>query len=96
MDEDGVLLNSYILLMVRKGGLEPPCQRRWFLRPVRLPIPPPSHFQTNNTTIIKEQFDNPLVDNSHQRYSQDRWSIPRKKTAFLLISLIRDISNLQP
>ncbi|GEM_PF-2524808 len=26
--------------MVREGGVEPPYQRRWFLRPVRLPIPP--------------------------------------------------------
>ena len=29
--------------MVREGGVEPPHQRYWYLKPARLPIPPPSH-----------------------------------------------------
>ncbi len=34
---------AFLLNMVREGGVEPPHQRYWYLKPARLPIPPPSH-----------------------------------------------------
>ncbi len=48
---------AFLLNMVREGGVEPPHQRYWYLKPARLPIPPPSHeIKNQRTTTAQTQL----------------------------------------